>query len=145
MSAGSCHEQRTCGQRPASSSKTRSCGPPAGQLSGAQASPQQQAHLRCSAFSEQMETKGRMSMAGRLVVRMRRSISTSATSDLPPLVGAQYTRERPCSSGGTGAWRGERDGKSGGRKSNDATSRWRCLPAASPAAALGSPWPAAAR
>lgn len=35
-------------------------------------------------------------MAGRLVVRMRRSISTSATSDLPPLVGAQYTRFLPC-------------------------------------------------
>lgn len=42
-----------------------------------------------------MDTKGSTSMAGRLVVRMRRSISTSATSDLPPLVGAQYTRLRP--------------------------------------------------
>ena len=47
------------------------------------------AHLRCSLFSEQMDTKGRTSMAGRLVVRMRRSISTSATRLLPPLVGAQ--------------------------------------------------------
>lgn len=36
-------------------------------------------------------------MAGRLVVRMRRSMSTSATNDLPPLVGAQYTRFLPCS------------------------------------------------
>ena len=42
-------------------------------------------------------------MAGRLVVMMRRSISTSATKLLPPLVGAQYTRFLPCGTG-TDGW-----------------------------------------
>eukprot|EP00955_Chlamydomonas_euryale_P023183 244132-Chlamydomonas_euryale.AAC.30 len=39
-------------------------------------------------------------MNGRPVVSSRRTPSTSATSDFPPLVGAQYTSDRPSSTPG---------------------------------------------
>ena len=53
-----------------------------------------------TAFSLHSATKGSTSIKGLPVVSSRRSARISETMDLPPLVGAQYTRFLPSSTSG---------------------------------------------